>query len=233
MLEEDTEGYPDDTGYATLDELMKAVYAHGDEWRAESGPVAAPSSADELFAFQRYHGGALVLYALRQKVGNAAFVRIERAYPDRFRDRSVTHGRLHRARRAGLRPPRRRAVPARLGLRHQDAADARPPGLDGQRAGDAAHAHDAEPEGSQVRCSPRGRRPGRSRTRARRPAATRPRTSGGRRRRLVDETGLEQRPVQRSAAVHADDLRAELRDRGPGELPRVAVEQVAPDADDE
>ena len=43
VLEEDTEGYPDDTGYATLDELMKAVYAHGDEWRggerAGRGPV--------------------------------------------------------------------------------------------------------------------------------------------------------------------------------------------------
>lgn len=90
VLEEDTTGYPDDQGYATLDELMKAVYAHGDEWRAESGPVAAPSSADELFAYQRYHGGALVLYALRQKVGHAAFLRIERAYPERFRDRSET-----------------------------------------------------------------------------------------------------------------------------------------------
>ena len=30
-----------------------------------------------------------MLYALRQKVGNAAFNRIERAYVDRFRDRSV------------------------------------------------------------------------------------------------------------------------------------------------
>ena len=86
VLAEDTEGYPDDTGYPTVVELMKAVYAHGDEWRAQSGPVAMPSSADELFAFQRYHGGALVLYALRQKVGQAAFARIERAYPDRFRD---------------------------------------------------------------------------------------------------------------------------------------------------
>jgi aminopeptidase N len=90
VLAEDTTGYPDDEGYATLEELMRAVYAHGDEWRAESGPVAAPSSADELFALQRYHGGALVLYALRQKVGPAAFARIERAYPERFRGRSVT-----------------------------------------------------------------------------------------------------------------------------------------------
>ena len=84
VLEEDTEGYPDDNGYATLDELMKAVYAHGDEWRAEDGPVALPSSTDSLFAYQRYHGGALVLYALRQKVGAAAFARIEKAYPSRF-----------------------------------------------------------------------------------------------------------------------------------------------------
>ncbi len=91
FLEGDTEGYPDDTGYATLVELMKAVYAHGDEWRAENGPVARPfvGDANTLFHLNAYHGGALVLYALRQKVGNAAFNRIERAYVDRFRDRSV------------------------------------------------------------------------------------------------------------------------------------------------
>jgi aminopeptidase N len=90
FLEGDTEGYPDDNGYADFDDLMKAVYAHGDEWRAESGPVALPTSEDTLFDFQRYHGGALVLYALRQKIGAAAFQRIERAYVDRFKDRSVS-----------------------------------------------------------------------------------------------------------------------------------------------
>ncbi len=90
FLEGDTEFYPDPTGYADFDDLMKAVYAHGDQWRAEDGPVALPTSADTLFAFQRYHGGALVLYALRQKIGAAAFQRIERAYVDRFKDRSVS-----------------------------------------------------------------------------------------------------------------------------------------------
>ena len=35
FLAEDTIGYPDDTGYATLEELMRAVYAHGDQWRAD------------------------------------------------------------------------------------------------------------------------------------------------------------------------------------------------------
>jgi aminopeptidase N len=90
FLEGDTEFYPDPQGYADFDDLMKAVYAHGDEWRAQSGPVALPTSEDTLFDLQRYHGGALVLYALRQKIGDATFQRIERAYVDRFRDRSVS-----------------------------------------------------------------------------------------------------------------------------------------------
>jgi aminopeptidase N len=85
VLEEDTTDCPDPTGYADFDELMKAVYAHGDEWRASSGPVARPLNPDRLFARQRYHGGALVLYALRQKIGNPAFLRIEKEYPRRFR----------------------------------------------------------------------------------------------------------------------------------------------------
>jgi aminopeptidase N len=90
FLEGDTEGYPDDDGYADFDDLMKAVYAHGDEWRAQSGPVALPTSEDTLFDLQRYHGGALVLYALRQKIGDGPFQSIERAYVDRFKDRSVS-----------------------------------------------------------------------------------------------------------------------------------------------
>ena len=90
MLEGDTEFYPDPTGYATVKELMKAVYAHGDQWRAADGPVALPTGPGTLFTFQRYHGGALVLFALRQKIGAAAFQRLERAYVGRFRDRSVS-----------------------------------------------------------------------------------------------------------------------------------------------
>jgi aminopeptidase N len=87
QLAGDTEGYPDDTGYATMDELMKAVYAHGDEWRASDGPVAAPLNSDVLFNLNRYHGGALVLYALRQKIGGRAFDRLEREWVSRYRDR--------------------------------------------------------------------------------------------------------------------------------------------------
>jgi aminopeptidase N len=90
FLEGDTENYPDETGYATVEELMRAVYAHGDEWRASDGPVALPTNADVLFAFNRYHGGALVLYALRQKVGARAFDRIERAWVARYGGESAS-----------------------------------------------------------------------------------------------------------------------------------------------
>jgi aminopeptidase N len=89
FLAEDTENYPDETGYPTLEELMRAVYAHGDQWRAEDGPVAEPSSPDTLFAFQRYHGGALVLYALREKIGARAFERLEREWVRRYANESV------------------------------------------------------------------------------------------------------------------------------------------------
>jgi aminopeptidase N len=88
-LAEDTQGYPDDEGYADFDDLMKAVYAHGDQWRADDGPVALPTSADTLFSFQVYHGGALVLYALRQLVGADTFQRIERAWLQTYEGRSA------------------------------------------------------------------------------------------------------------------------------------------------
>jgi aminopeptidase N len=92
FLTEDTANYPDEQGYATLDELMRAVYAHGDQWRHDSGPVAKPSSGDvgDLFSFNVYHGGALVLYALRQKIGAAAFDRVERAWVHRYDGQSAS-----------------------------------------------------------------------------------------------------------------------------------------------
>jgi aminopeptidase N len=89
QLAEDTVGWPDETGYATLEELMRAIYAHGDEWRAQWGPVARPVDAEALFTFQSYHGGALVLYALRQEIGNRAFERLQREWAHRYDDESV------------------------------------------------------------------------------------------------------------------------------------------------
>jgi aminopeptidase N len=87
-----TQGFPDPQGYATLDDLMRGVYAHGDEWRKSSGPVALPKSGAvlKLSGSQVYYGGALVLYALRQKIGEAAFDQVERSWVTRYRDRSAS-----------------------------------------------------------------------------------------------------------------------------------------------
>jgi aminopeptidase N len=92
FLEDDTVDYPDPAGYANLDDLMRAVYAHGDQWRHDDGPVALPTSPDTMFSLNAYHGGALVLYALRQRVGDATFQRIERTWVARYRDRSAGTG---------------------------------------------------------------------------------------------------------------------------------------------
>ena len=56
--------------------------------RVQNGPVGRPLSADpvQLFSIQVYYGGALVLYALRQQIGDAAFQRVQRAWVTRFRD---------------------------------------------------------------------------------------------------------------------------------------------------
>ena len=119
---------------------MRAVYAHGDQWRHDWGPVGAPNSHENLFSLQFYHGGALVLYALRQAVGTPTFARIQRAWV-----RATATGRC--GPRTSSRSPRRSPVatcrlPARLGLRRDDAADAGASRLD-RRPGAGGGAHRA------------------------------------------------------------------------------------------
>ena len=140
FLEGDTENYPDPTGYATLVELMKAVYAHGDEWRAEAGPVARPFVGDAEHALPPQRLPRRRARALRAAPeGRQCRLRPHRARVRRPLPRPLDrHRRLHRARGPVLRPPRRGPLPARLGLRHQDAADAGSPGLDHQPAGQRA-----------------------------------------------------------------------------------------------
>jgi aminopeptidase N len=72
------------------DELMRATYAHDDQWCHDSGLVALPSATDTMSSNQVYHGRALVLYALRQVIGDARFQRIERGWVDRRRDGSAS-----------------------------------------------------------------------------------------------------------------------------------------------
>lgn len=67
---------------------MQTLYSLGDQYRDAYGPVGAPLSGDvnQLFSRQVYYGGALALYALRQRVGDATFRQIERAWVSRYRD---------------------------------------------------------------------------------------------------------------------------------------------------
>jgi aminopeptidase N len=84
----------DDTGtdFTTLKSLMKRVYELGDVYRDAYGPVARPLSGDvnDVFSSNAYYGGALVLYALRQKVGVGTFGQIERAWVGRYKGRSAS-----------------------------------------------------------------------------------------------------------------------------------------------
>jgi len=68
---------------------MKYTYALGDQWRHDSGPVAAPNAVN-LFDNQRYVGGVLVLYALREFIGEDTFNAVERAFLARYRDSAAT-----------------------------------------------------------------------------------------------------------------------------------------------
>jgi aminopeptidase N len=67
---------------------MRQIYSKGDAWRAQFGPVAAPR-AETLFAPQAYEGGALVLYALRERIGQPAFERLQREWLRRYEGRSA------------------------------------------------------------------------------------------------------------------------------------------------
>ncbi|MCL7494735.1 M1 family metallopeptidase [Streptomyces sp. MCA2] len=76
---------------ASLDARMRHAYEESDGWRAEGGPPAAPKipgPGQKIGIFRPivYDGSALVLYALRQKIGTAAFERLEHEWVDRHRD---------------------------------------------------------------------------------------------------------------------------------------------------
>src|SRR6185295_50223 len=67
--------------------FMQQVYSASDILRAVFGPVASPPSGDPnaLFNPNVYFGGALVLYALHQQIGDAAFQQLERAWVRTYR----------------------------------------------------------------------------------------------------------------------------------------------------
>lgn len=87
--------YAEEHAEQPLERRMREAYTRSDAWRAAGGPPAhpdapAPGQKISLFRPVVYDGSALVLYALRQEIGTAAFDRLERTWVHKYRDESAT-----------------------------------------------------------------------------------------------------------------------------------------------
>ncbi|MFJ5679238.1 M1 family metallopeptidase [Streptomyces sp. NPDC093097] len=76
---------------ASLEARMRHAYEMSDGWRAEGGPPALPKVPEKgrkigIFRPVLYDGSALVLYALRDKMGRDGFDRLEREWVTQHRD---------------------------------------------------------------------------------------------------------------------------------------------------
>ncbi|MFE7355449.1 M1 family metallopeptidase [Streptomyces sp. NPDC057543] len=83
--------YAEEHAGKALEDRMRAAYTKSDGWRAAGGPPArpdipAPGRKLSLFRPVVYDGSALVLYALRQEIGESAFDRLERTWVRKHRD---------------------------------------------------------------------------------------------------------------------------------------------------
>ncbi|WP_344358838.1 M1 family metallopeptidase [Streptomyces gobitricini] len=81
--------YAEETAKQPLERRMHQAYLDSDRWRAAGGPPAAPrppAAGQKISLFRPvvYDGSALVLYALRQEIGKAAFERLERRWVDQY-----------------------------------------------------------------------------------------------------------------------------------------------------
>ncbi|MET9293538.1 M1 family metallopeptidase [Streptomyces sp. NPDC003077] len=83
--------YAQEQGKVSMAERMRRAYQWSDDWRAGGGPPGAPKvpgKGDKIGIFRPviYDGSALVLYALREKIGARDFDRLERHWVARHRD---------------------------------------------------------------------------------------------------------------------------------------------------
>ncbi|MFJ2647592.1 M1 family metallopeptidase [Streptomyces sp. NPDC087420] len=71
--------YSEEHGGDSFESAMRTAYQNHDQWRHDYGAPAEPTEPN-LFKRMRYDGSTLVLYALREEVGDATFQKIERAW---------------------------------------------------------------------------------------------------------------------------------------------------------
>jgi aminopeptidase N len=76
----------------SLVDYMHDAYARANQLRHDFGPVAKPTGNDifTLFSDNVYSGGSLVLFALRQVVGDPTFRAIERGWVQRYKGESAS-----------------------------------------------------------------------------------------------------------------------------------------------
>lgn len=89
--------YADQRGGTSLKERVRAAREMSDVWREQQGPPARPHKAASekrtgIFRDIVYDGSALVLFALREKIGGRAFARLEREWVTRHRDGNASTG---------------------------------------------------------------------------------------------------------------------------------------------
>ena len=86
--------YANDFFGVNFEARVREAYRQGDQWRAQFGPVAAPSHGGEdvasMFSPNIYDGGATVLFALREVIGPRAFALLQRAWVTLGSRRSLT-----------------------------------------------------------------------------------------------------------------------------------------------
>ncbi|MEU4153202.1 M1 family metallopeptidase [Streptomyces sp. NPDC026659] len=80
--------YADTHGGRSMADMMRSAYEQHDQWRHDDGAPAEPTEPT-LFRQIRYDGSALVLYALREKVGADTFARIERSWVTEYQGRTA------------------------------------------------------------------------------------------------------------------------------------------------
>ncbi|MFJ7945268.1 M1 family metallopeptidase [Streptomyces sp. NPDC096354] len=87
--------YAEEHAKRPLERRMRDAYTRSDSWRAAGGPPArpaAPAPGEKISIFRPavYDGSALVLYALRQEIGEPAFDWLERRWVSTHRDSTAT-----------------------------------------------------------------------------------------------------------------------------------------------
>ncbi|RLV09737.1 zinc metalloprotease [Streptomyces griseocarneus] len=87
--------YADERGGRKFTDRMRTAYEYSDAMRADGGPPAmpkgpAPGKKVSIFRPVVYDGSAVVLYALREKIGAAAFESLERQWVAAHRDSTAS-----------------------------------------------------------------------------------------------------------------------------------------------